>query len=67
MSVTSQRLHCESVEELEMKYSSLDFPIGFFYFTAIPPRPLLGQNTDKVCRGKNEIQLCPELYYCGDF
>lgn len=41
--------------------------MGFFHLTTIPPRPLLGRNANRVCRGENETQLCPELYYCGDF
>lgn len=62
--VASQRLDCELVEELEMKSRSPDYSVCFF-------RPCFhtsqGQNANRVCREKNETQLCPGLYYCGGF
>lgn len=64
--VASWRLDYELVEELEMKFSSPDYSLGFCHLTAVLPRPLLRQNANRIYRGKNETQLCLRLYYCGD-
>lgn len=50
--VVYQRLDCELVEDLEMKSSSPDYPVGFFHPTAIPPRPLPEQSATELSDGK---------------